>query len=534
MGAAGRVSDASGRERRERTPNASRPRLALVLLFALLACACGSTPAEPDTLVLGLHAKRPSGLLPFPGQGWLAQALGELLYDGGFNFELQGERFEPVPALFEPTYARWGSTYYVRLRGGARFAAAAGLPGRELEPEDVVFTYSVLRRRALGAKPLASPSLAAVRASDRAEWDLRFVFSEDPGKEAFFQMASAKVLPRPPDGVRTAAWIEELARRPVGTGPYRVEEFGETLLLEARPGRPHGPTPRHRRVRIRFSEIAGSLEQEFLAGRLAAVAGAWPPDLFELPAGAKTLRHHSASGPGHYALALNTASGALQAMETRRSVLALIDPEALLRTVVSDPGASVSYGPWPQPYLGEALGMRRASLAVFSPPPPKGTWPEARLELIWQEEPEDKRLTGLVARTLAAQIERGSQRRLLVGPLHGLDPGSFRGRLQEKRYDLALVRLSLDELPERLRSGPPEQNFTGLQDELLDELILRWPRAEDQDERRAIVRALTRRLAEHAAWAWLFTPVFRIYSDSSRIQVPPGGVLEMMRAAEAW
>src|SRR5262249_39734121 len=143
-------------------------------------------------------------------------------------------------------------------------------------------------------------------------------------------------------------------------------------------------------------------------------------------------------------------------------------------------------------------------------------------------------LSGLVARALAGQIERGSQGHVRVGRQHGLDPGSFRLRLQEKRYDLALVRLDLDELPDKLRSGPPEQNDTGVEDKVLDELARRWPRAEDQDERRAIVRAMTRRLGEHAAWAWLFTPVYRIYFDQDRIHVPPGGVLELMRAAETW
>jgi ABC-type transport system substrate-binding protein len=526
------VSDAQRSERRERTPIPIVPRFALVAL-ALLASACSAPPPEPDVLPIGLHAKRPASLLPY-ASGSVGEALGELLYDGGFDLELQGDHFEPMPALFEPSYARWGSTYYVRLRKGARFSAAPALPERDVEPDDVVFTYATLRRRALGLRPLASPTLEAVRLSDQPGWDVRFVFSEDPGKEAFYQVASAKVLPRPPEGLRTSAWLDELALHPAGTGPYRVVEFGETLLLEARTGRKTGPEPRYPRIRVRFSEIPGSLEQELLSGRLAAYAGAWPPDVFEIPPSDLALRYQIAPGPGHYALAFDSVAGALKDPDVRRAVLGLIEPETLLHAVVPDPGASVSYGPWPQPYLSETLAMRPSSLAALGPAPRPGPPPEAELELIWQEESEDKRLTGLIARTLAEQLQRGSRGRVRIGRQHGLDPGSFRLRLQEKRYDLALVRLDLDELPERLGSGPPEQNDTGIEDEVLDELIRRWPRAEDQDERRAIVRALTRRLGEHAAWAWLFTPVYRIYYDSARIHLPPGGLLEMMQAVERW
>jgi ABC-type transport system substrate-binding protein len=502
------------------------------MLLAMGLAGCTQTAPEPDTLVVGIHAKRPAALAPFAGSGWLPEALAELYYDGGFNLEPQGDGFEPVPRLFEKEYARWGSTYYVRLARGIVFSEAPGFEARELTAEDVVFTFSTLRRRVLGGRPFASTLLRSVRLSDRRGWDVAFVFAEDPGKEAFIRLATTKIVPRPPSGVRVSAWVERLERWPVGTGPYRVSELGETLLLEARDT--GEGAPRHPRIRIRFSEIPGSLEQDFLAGRIAAYAGAWPPDLFEIPPEKRTLRYHGAPAAAHYALALNTTSGPLVSLDARRDLLRLVEPEALIRTVVPDPGASVSYSPWPQAFLGEQLGMRPGSLEALVPSV-RGTGAlKADLELLWHEQPEDKRLLGLIARRLAEQLERGSRGRVRIARMHGLDAGSLRLRLAERRFDLCLVRLEQPEVPEMLRSGAPEQNYTGWRDAGLDGLLLRWPRAEDMDERRAIVRAVTRRLGAAAAWCFLFTPVYRVYYDSELCRLPAGGVAEMMRAVETW
>ncbi len=492
---------------------------------------CAPAPSEPGVLQIGFYAKQRGRLRVLGARDWVDRSIVELIVDGGYNKEWTGGRFEAVPRLFEDLLHD-GAAYYVQLAKGRRFHAIPSFPGRLVEVEDAIYSFSLSQRLGILDDCSAGRLLQSVRPSDRVGWDIVFTFSEDPGMDAFVRLAEAKIVPRPPEGIAAKSWLDRLERWPVGSGPYRVVEPGETLLLEA-VGK-LGSRPRHRRIRIRFSERLERLRTDLLEARISILAGIGAPDLFDPPANRPTLRHGTFPIDGQIALALNTKRKPFSRISARRALGGIVDPLALARSLLPEPEKNVAVGPFPVRYLEARLDM------VLRPPASQVLDPEdsealkGDLTLIWRERARDKRLMELVANGVAEQIRRGSKGRAWIGTRHGLPPAAFRRRLREGRFDLSLVWLDLEKVPVVFLPGSLVENYTGLREKGIERLVLRWDRAGDKDERRAIVRALTRRLKATGAWIFLFSGPRRVYFDTREVRGPPVGVVDLMRSVETW
>ena len=179
----------------------------------------------------------PTNLDPRIGTDAQSQHLDGLIFDGLVSLDAQ---MNIVPDLAE----RWESpdprTYVFHLRPGVKFH-----DGRALTSADVKFTFDSLMSGALNSlKRGTFPMLESVEAPDAAT----VVFHLSEPYASFVWNLTGMVMGIVPAG----SGQQEVARNPVGTGPFRFVRMttDEEIVLERNPDY-FGGAPKIERVRFR-------------------------------------------------------------------------------------------------------------------------------------------------------------------------------------------------------------------------------------------------------------------------------------------
>jgi peptide/nickel transport system substrate-binding protein len=215
--------------------------MAVAVLLVLGALGCGGSDEEAGTaadgtLVIALPSQ-PENLNPIAADN---------LYGGNqkfFNGLLRYSKdltSEPDLARTMPTRSADGRTVTVKLRDDVKFH-----DGTPLTAKDVAFTYNAILDPD-SASPMATPldTLDKVTAVDAAT--VRFdLHRADP---AFFDKLQIGIVPAAAlagQDIKTTAFN----RRPIGTGPYVLEEFqpGGRIVMKANPTYFRG-APRIKRI----------------------------------------------------------------------------------------------------------------------------------------------------------------------------------------------------------------------------------------------------------------------------------------------
>jgi peptide/nickel transport system substrate-binding protein len=238
----------------------------------------------------------------------------DLLYDGLVRLDRE---LTPSPALATSWESPEPTRWVFHLREDVRFH-----DGSELTSEDVVHTLETLLDPAFGA-PLRSlyEPIARVEAPDARTVIIHLERPYAP----LLSYLDVGIVPRERN---------DLGRRPIGTGPYRLTRWdrGSKISLEANPDY-WGGTPKRETIEIVVVPDNTARAQAFEAGDL---------DLIQSPLSPQDIRRLSAdhrfesyveSGPAITYFNFNTSRPPLDEPDVRRAIAMLIDQESILNRI---------------------------------------------------------------------------------------------------------------------------------------------------------------------------------------------------------
>ncbi|WJY68232.1 ABC transporter substrate-binding protein [Corynebacterium auris] len=183
--------------------------------IVLAACSPGpDTPADtPSTEVRMGAAYETTNYDPSSTSSALALGTNWHVVEG--LYELRMDTYEPYPALAAGS-PEWSSetAFTVTLRQGASFS-----DGTPVTAEDVVSSFE----RAMADGNVYQPMLSFIETVEAADENTVSFTLTGPFTIAEQRLAVAKIVPE-------SATREEMTAMPVGTGPYKYEEIGDTRV----------------------------------------------------------------------------------------------------------------------------------------------------------------------------------------------------------------------------------------------------------------------------------------------------------------
>ncbi|HEX7124864.1 MAG TPA: ABC transporter substrate-binding protein [Thermodesulfobacteriota bacterium] len=463
-------------------------------LAALLLCAAGATAAEtppaprPGGAVTVAALANPDGLDPHRSPADSTFIITMNIFDSLVATNARGEL---LPGLAERwDISRDGLTYTFELRRGVTFH-----DGKPLTSADV--KYSLARMAEKGRSPHAADYAVIARVETPSPTTVAITLSR-PSARFLSDLAYgwAAIVP---EGAG-----DGLARRPIGTGPFRFVEWVPDshikLVKNARyfvPGRPY------------LDEVLFKVIPDETARVTALRAGEIditeriPPQMVEELRANRSLRVETYPSNTLSELAINAARKPFDDLRVRRALFHAIDRAAVLE------GANFGYGrligSFMAPIIGEYYvdlnGRYPHDVAKAKALLAEAGYPNGFETTLYLPQPyPDYSAAGEI---IASQLTRVGIR----ARLETLEWGQWLDRVyKQKDYALTTIghygRLDPMTLLERFKTGY-NANYFGYSNPEFDRLLTEGDGTHDRAKRRAIVRRLQELLSEDAACVFL-------------------------------
>jgi peptide/nickel transport system substrate-binding protein len=360
----------------------------VVAALATIVAACTEHRPEGDMIVVAM-ANAATNLDPRVGTDEASQKAHQLLYGSLMKID---DQLRIVPDLAESLEQPDRVTYIARLRKGVKFHN-----GRELTAEDVVYTYRSFLDPTFRGRSGAYRVVSSVDAIDR--YTVRFTL-----KEPFGPFPINLVM-----GIVQAGSGSANARQPIGTGPYRLEQFvlDDRLVLKPFPDF-YGGAPANSGVVLKVVPDDTMRGLELRKGTVDLVINDLSPDVvWQLQAEGR-VQVTTAPGTDYAYIGLNQKDPVLANADVRRAIGFAIDREAIVKYLRRG-YASVAVGivpPMSWAFERNVFDFRydpaeaRRLLDAAGYPDPDGDGPRPRFRLSL------KTSTSEVYRVQAAAIQR--------------------------------------------------------------------------------------------------------------------------------
>lgn len=489
--------------------------------YLALTTAAVARPLAGGAYVEGVAAspQQINPLLSDPTASPADADLQALLFDGLMRIGPDGL---PEPALAQS----WdvndaGTVYTFTLRADTTWH-----DGAPISADDVLFTLRAVQSRSFGGNPAVADIWRNVLIDKVGDRSVRCTLGAPFA--AFLSRATFPILPAhllrdiPPEQWAAAAF----SRKPVGTGPYQLQELtAEHALLRANPGY-YGGRPFIDTIELRFFGSAPAALAALVRGDIMGLGFSSASELGQLNLPRSAIRH-TLPLASYSVLTFNMRGEPLSDQGLRRALAEGLDKDELIAQALGGqaqrldtpilPGwwAATSDAVW-YPYDQQRAADALTALGYE----PQGDGVRARdgkaleLPLITDRAPDRVAAAQEIARQWGALGVKVT--------IEQLDAPILRQRLVEHNFTLALhgwQRLGADpDVFELWHSSQASggDNYAGLQDDQIDELLANARQDSDIAERSASYAAFQRRWIDLAPSITLYQPLY-IYAASSQL-----------------
>lgn len=293
---------------------------ALALALCLLLCGCTRQKPDAATAVVLIESS-PLNLDPRIGTDAQSERIGELIFEGLVR---RDENFELKPRLAESWEVPDPLTYVFHLRHDVRFH-----DGQPMTSADVKWTLDSL----LGGK-LRSAKTSAYRYVDRVEAPDAFtvvLHLKEPFAALLWNLSDGAL------GVVPKGLGDELARHPIGTGPFRfVSEAPDREVVIERNEQYWGKRAGLARVRFNVVPDATTRALELRKGSADAEINALPGDMVPALTRQPQLVVEREPGTSYQYLAMNLRDPILKNLLVREALAYAIDREPMIHYLWRD------------------------------------------------------------------------------------------------------------------------------------------------------------------------------------------------------
>jgi peptide/nickel transport system substrate-binding protein len=288
--------------------------VAVVVLSALTLLSCGNTGDNgPAGAIVVAVRVGPNNLDPRFGNDEASQRVAQLIFGSLMDI---GDDLRLTPTLAERLDNPDPLTYRVTLRRNVLFH-----DGHEFSADDVLFTYQQYLDPAF-----LSPWKGAFRVLDsvvalgryQVEFRLKTPFAAFP-----IQLVSPPIVP--------AGAGPELARHPIGTGPYRFVRYDVDDKVTLAPFKEFfGGAPLNDGLVLRVVPDDTMRGLELRKGTIDAIVNDLPPDIVHQLEEEGRVRLTKSAGLDYMYLSLNTRDPALRDRRVRQALAYAVDTEAIV------------------------------------------------------------------------------------------------------------------------------------------------------------------------------------------------------------
>lgn len=298
--------------------------------LTLSACSAGSggtdTKKADDSVTLALSAAPTNLDFTSTSGAPITQALMTNVYETLITVDDSGELKPGLATEWQADEA--GTEYTFELKDAVTFSN-----GDTFDANDVVFSFNRVKNDWVNGLKAKFDVVESVTAVDDNTVKVKLA---NPSQDFLFDLTTSV------GAIFTETGVDDLANKPVGTGPFTISEWvnGERLVFSARDDY-HGDEIKVSSVTFRYFADPIAATNALSAGDVDGVANLLAPELLSKFDADENFTVINGESSGQVTLSLNNKAAPFDDIRVRQAVLYAIDEQAVIDTAWAGYGSHV-------------------------------------------------------------------------------------------------------------------------------------------------------------------------------------------------